>query len=106
MSQEDFTPLCKETNEIFDEEDGLDHIMGHNLFTNRKPESPNKIDENTWIPDSGASCHMTNTLEGMTDLKYDCSKIKIGSGKTMVATKIETYEGIVVTKDKKDQNQT
>ena len=44
---------------------------------------------------------MTNTLEGMTDLKDDFAKIKIGSGKTMLATKRGTFEGMVVSKDNK-----
>ena len=60
-----------------------------------------KINDNIWIADSGASCHMTNSLEGMTDLKTDYSKIKIGSGKTVMGSKKGTYEGMVVSKDNK-----
>ena len=60
-----------------------------------------KIDENIWIADSGASCHMTNSLEGMTDLRDYYAKIKIGSEKTMLSTKKGTYEGMVVSKDNK-----
>jgi hypothetical protein len=41
---------------------------------------------NLWLADSGASCHMTFSEEGM----YDCTEvsvlIKIGNSKSLVAT--------------------
>ena len=44
---------------------------------------------NTWIADSGASCHMTNSDEDLTDVKMIDEFVKIGNGKEMRATKIE-----------------
>ena len=44
---------------------------------------------------------MTNSLDRMKDLKDDYAKIKIGRGKTMLATKRGTCEGMVVSKDDK-----
>jgi hypothetical protein len=43
---------------------------------------------NLWLAYSGASCHMTFSKEGMYDCKEVRVPIKIGNGKSMVATKI------------------
>jgi hypothetical protein len=43
---------------------------------------------NLWLADLGASCHMTFSEEGMYDCKEVRVPIKIGNGKSMVATKI------------------
>jgi hypothetical protein len=43
---------------------------------------------NFWLEDLGASCHTTFSEEGMYDCKEVCVPIKIGNGKSMVATKI------------------
>jgi hypothetical protein len=42
----------------------------------------------TWIGDSGASCHMCHHDDGMFDCQQDKTKIKIGNGKLLTATKI------------------
>ena len=44
--------------------------------------------ENTWIGDSGASCHMTNSDLGMFDWKRIDEEITIGNGRPMKATKV------------------
>ena len=44
--------------------------------------------ENTWIGDSGASCHMTNSDIGMFDWKRIDEEITIGNGRPMKATKV------------------
>ena len=36
-----------------------------------------------WIGDTGASCHMTNSLNGMTKLKQTNTTIQIGDGKSI-----------------------
>ena len=46
------------------------------------------LSENTWIGDSGASCHMTNDDNGMFDCKQIDEDIMIGNGKPMKATKV------------------
>ena len=60
-----------------------------------------EINDNIWIADSGASCHMTNSLEGMKDIKTDYSKIKIENRKTVMSIKKGTFEGMAVSKDSK-----
>ena len=41
-----------------------------------------------WLGDSGASCHMTCNDAGMFDCKNIKSYIKVGDGKTVLASKI------------------
>lgn len=52
-----------------------------------------------WIGDSGASCHMTCSDEGMFDCRQIQSSVKIGNGKTLSATKIGKKRMTVVQKD-------
>ena len=57
-------------------------------------EKENKINEkNIWIGDTGASCHMTPSLEGMTDIKKINTRIKIGNGEDLTAEKVGTFRG-------------
>ena len=49
--------------------------------------------------DSGASSHMTNTLQGMYNQRRISSKVKIGSGKYVKANIIGDVSGIVIQKD-------
>ena len=61
-----------------------------------------KIDhggENIFIADSGASCHMTSSLSGMTDIVDINEKITVGNGQVIRATKMGTMNGIVRTSD-------
>jgi len=46
-----------------------------------------KLTDNTWIADSGATCHITNLLSGMFDTKCIKESIKIGTGEETYATK-------------------
>ena len=57
------------------------------VFFMNQTRNESKINNNMWIVDSSASCHMTNSPDGMKDLKDDCSKIKIRSVKTMTSKK-------------------
>jgi hypothetical protein len=54
-----------------------------------------KISELTWIADTGASSHMTNSLDGMFDLQKCNTEIKLGNGKSMKALKQGKYRGII-----------
>jgi hypothetical protein len=47
-----------------------------------------KIAPNTWLADSGASCHLTNSDEGMFDVEMISSPVKIGNGKALTVTKL------------------
>ena len=44
--------------------------------------------DNMWIGDSGASCHMTCSLDGMHNLRTISSPIQIGTGDTIECTQI------------------
>ena len=100
MSHEEEVQTCKVISEYSDNEKEIKDKEDKVLFVNQT-QAEAKINDNLWIADSGASCHMTNSLDGMKDLKEDYAKIKIGSGKTMLATKRGTYEGMVISKDNK-----
>jgi len=54
---------------------------------------------NTWITDSGVSCHMTNSDKDMTDAKIIDEFVKIGNGKEMRATKIGYITRMVKQRD-------
>ena len=49
--------------------------------------SDDKITNNMWIFDSGASCHYCQSMEGLTDVKDIDELIKIGNGEVMRACK-------------------
>ena len=52
------------------------------------------LTKNTWIGDTGASCHMTNLADGMfetTDIK---EQVKVGNNTKMTATKIGKWGGV------------
>ena len=63
-----------------------------------------EIHEEVWIADSGASSHMTNTLQGMYNQRRISSKLKIGSGEYVEANIIGDVSGMAIQKDgtKKD----
>jgi len=50
----------------------------------------------TWIADTGSSSHMTHSLKGMYDLRDYSSKISVGNGKAIEATKIGNWKGVFI----------
>ena len=56
------------------------------------------INKTTWVADTGASCHMTNSLEGMTNLKDVNRTVTIGNGKKMVVKKNGTWNCFIIDK--------
>jgi hypothetical protein len=44
--------------------------------------------DNMWVGDSGASCHMTCSLDGMHNLRTINSPIQIGTGETITCTQV------------------
>ena len=44
--------------------------------------------DNVWVGDSGASCHMTCSLDGMHNLRETYSQVQIGTGETIDCNKI------------------
>lgn len=55
-----------------------------------KMDSANK---HIFIADSGASCHLTGSLEGMVDCLKICEYVTVGNGKAVEATMIGTKKG-------------
>jgi gag-polypeptide of LTR copia-type len=58
-----------------------------------------KFAKNLWLGDSGASCHMTCNLAGMFDCVDIKSPVKIGNGKTLMATKLGKMRMLVLQTD-------
>jgi hypothetical protein len=58
--------------------------------------SDEKVDEDIWICDSGASAHYCMTTEGMLNLQDIDEKITVGNGEKMLATKVESLRRRVV----------
>jgi hypothetical protein len=54
-----------------------------------------KHSENIYIGDSGASCHMVHSDEGMGDVKSIKEKITIGNGQYIKALKIGKKKGVI-----------
>jgi hypothetical protein len=58
-------------------------------MSNNNPEKKKDVlTKNTWIADSGASTHIGNSDEGMTDVKVIDSPVQLGNEATLRATKI------------------
>jgi len=58
------------------------------IRNNTQPGATDRYTPHTWLADSGASCHLTHTDEGMYNVRHINSSIKVGSGKLLIATKI------------------
>ena len=52
-----------------------------------------------WIGDTGATCHMTNSRNGLTNLEPISSSVIFGNGERLKATHIGDMRGIVKQKD-------
>ena len=52
-----------------------------------------------WIADSGATSHMTNSLEGLYDVTESTSGIKLGDGKIVASTKCGKLKGVIQQQD-------
>jgi len=57
------------------------------------------IDGNTWLGDTGSTAHMTNSMEGMFDIKKEQGSVRIGDGKLMETSMIGSKRMLVVQKD-------
>ena len=62
------------------------------------------IDKYTWVGDTGASSHSTNSLDGMFDLRPSDGHIKVGDGQFISIEKIEKNQGIVIQKNGRKEN--
>jgi len=97
------------------------HKYGHHIndcYTKKRNESANSANDsnetadhvltvgstgkgtsNMWIADSGATSHMTNTLEGMYDVREGTSTVKVGNSEHCGVVKIGKLRGMVQQKD-------
>jgi len=71
---------------------GLEIALG---ATRRKTE----IDDEMWLGDTDASCHMTYTTHGMRNLKPMTSSVIFGNGQKLQCTHIGEKLGVVIQKD-------
>ena len=58
-----------------------------------------KLTNNIWVGDTGASCHMRPSISGMYDLEPGSGGIKVGSGKILKAVKVDKFKGEIIQKD-------
>jgi len=61
------------------------------------------IDKQTWLGDTGASAHMTNSLVGMINIRKNKTKVTVGSGEQLPAPKIGDKVGYVTRVDRTEQ---
>jgi transposase InsO family protein len=60
---------------------------------------PNALTQNTFICDSGASCHMRNSTAGMYDLKDHVQAITVGNSETIYSKLIGKFKGTIIQQD-------
>lgn len=65
---------------------------------------PKPFNSFTWIADSGASTHMTNTLDGMFDMVDANINISVGDGRKMTTTKIGKWKGVAIDQEGRKNN--
>jgi len=57
------------------------------------------ITKMTWIGDTGATTHMTNSLDGLFDIQDTNSGVKVGNGAKLVVTKVGKMRGVIKQKN-------
>ena len=65
-----------------------------------------KIDSTIMLADSAASCHVTNSQEGMSDVRKSTATMKIGDGSKMIGSKVGSKRGVIVRADGTTQDVT
>ena len=63
------------------------------------PTETDGMDDELWLGDTGASCHMTNNLKGMSNLEKISTGIVFGNGQRLKAVYVGDKRGTVVQKD-------
>ena len=59
----------------------------------------NRLTENTFIADSGASCHMRNSLSGMYDLIDHVQVVTVGNHERMFSKYLGKFKGTIIQQD-------
>ncbi len=62
------------------------------------------FNENNWVANSGATTHMTNSLERMFDMKDVDGTISVGDGRKLTTAKIEKWRGKASDSEGKETN--
>ena len=57
------------------------------------PISSEKLKKDLWIIDSGASIHISNSLDGMVNLRDEIGEIVVDNAEVMKYTKVGDFEG-------------
>jgi len=60
------------------------------------PTEIEAMDSNLWLGDTGASCHMTNSMDGMFNTKEVNTGIVFGNGQRLKAVYIGDKRGVVM----------
>jgi hypothetical protein len=71
-------------------------LTEHSLFTKNIPTN---FSPNTFIADSGATCHMRGSLEGMFNLRPHVKDIMVGNNEVMTSVSIGQYKGLALKAD-------
>ena len=66
-----------------------------NFMSKESKKNSKEVESQVWIGDTGASCHMTNSMEGLTNLRSIDSKIIFGNGEQLKATHVGNKKGYV-----------
>jgi hypothetical protein len=69
-------------------------LVEYSYFIENKPTN-----NNLWVGDSGASCHMTCSLEGMKNIRKINSPIQVGTGDAVECTKVGDKSVCIVQED-------
>jgi hypothetical protein len=68
-------------------------LTEHSLFTKNATTT---FSHNTFIADSGATCHICGSLEGMFNLRTHVTDIMVGNIEVMSSVSIGQYKGLVL----------
>ena len=60
---------------------------------------PSSLTKNTFIADSGASCHMRNSTLGMYDLEDHIQEVTVGNSETMLSKYKGKFKGTIIQQD-------
>jgi len=63
------------------------------------PTEIEAMDSNLWLEDTGTSCHMTNSMDGMFNTKEVNTGIVFGNGQRLKAVYIGDKRGVVMQKN-------
>ena len=96
---------CPDNKEKKKEDDtGMTAVESEVALMASRNGNSNEYDMDTWIGDTGATCHMTNDFEGLFDIKTSDSSVQIGNGNNMSANAVGKYRGTIIQKDGKKMN--